>query len=190
MDLVGYSEQIFNAIREDFTAFFDKLGDRRPPHLYFVPVSALSGDNIVRTTTAMPWYTGPSLLELLESVPAAETGASDPFRLAVQRVLRPNQNFRGFAGDIAAGTVRPEDLIMVLPSRRTSRVDKIVTFDGELDKAHAPQSVTLTLADELDISRGDLLVSPDSPAVTTVHFTASLVWMDERPLDLTRRYLL
>jgi sulfate adenylyltransferase large subunit len=190
MDLVDYDEQTFNNIRADFTAFFDQLVDLRPPHLYFVPVSALSGDNVVHPTAAMPWYTGPALLELLESVPAAEAGASDPFRLAVQRVLRPNQNFRGFAGQIAAGTIRPGDPIMVLPSRRTSRVDRIVTFDGDLDGAHAPQSVTLTLTDELDISRGDLLVSPESPAITTTRFTASLVWMDEQPLDLTRRYLL
>jgi sulfate adenylyltransferase subunit 1 (EFTu-like GTPase family) len=190
MDLVNYSEQVFNNIRADFTAFFDQLGDLRPPHLYFVPVSALSGDNVVHPTTAMPWYAGPSLLDLLESVPAAEIGASDPFRLAVQRVLRPNQNFRGFAGQIAAGTIRPGDPIMVLPSHRTSRVHSIVTFDGDLDEAHAPQSVTITLTDELDISRGDLLVSPESPAVTTTRFTASLVWMDEQPLDLTRRYLL
>jgi sulfate adenylyltransferase large subunit len=190
MDLVDFNEQVFNNIRADFTAFFDQLGDLQPPHLYFVPVSALSGDNVVHPTTAMPWYTGPALLELLESVPAAEAGAADPFRLAVQRVLRPNQNFRGFAGQIAAGTIRPGDPIMVLPSRRISRVDRIVTFDGDLDEAHAPQSVTLTLTDELDISRGDLLVSPESPAITTSRFTASLVWMDEQPLDLTRRYLL
>jgi sulfate adenylyltransferase large subunit len=190
MDLVDFNEQVFNDIRADFTAFFDQLGDLRPPHLYFVPVSALSGDNVVHPTAAMPWYIGPSLLELLESVPAAEAGAFDPFRLAVQRVLRPDQNFRGFAGQIAAGTIRPGDPIMVLPSRRISRVDRIVTFDGDLDEAHAPQSVTLTLTDELDISRGDLLVSPESPAVTTTRFTASLVWMDEQPLDLNRRYLL
>jgi sulfate adenylyltransferase large subunit len=190
MDLVHYDEAVFNAIRADFTAFFNQLGDLRPPNLYFVPVSALTGDNVVRTTSAMPWYTGPSLLELLESIPAAEAHAAEPFRLAVQRVIRPNQNFRGFAGQIASGTIRPGDPIMVLPSRRTSRVRSIVTFDGDLPAAHSPQSVTITLTDELDISRGDLLVTPDSPAVTTSHFTASIVWMDEQPLDLTRRYLL
>jgi sulfate adenylyltransferase large subunit len=190
MDLVHYDEGVFNAIRADFTAFFDQLGDLRPPNLYFIPVSALTGDNVVSTTSAMPWYTGPALLELLESVPAAEAHAAEPFRLAVQRVIRPNQNFRGFAGQIAAGTIHPGDPIMVLPSRRTSRVRSIVTFDGDLPAAHSPQSVTITLTDELDISRGDLLVTPDSPAVTTSHFTASLVWMDEQPLDLTRRYLL
>ena len=190
MDLIDYDEQVFNTIRKSFTNFFDQLQDLRLPQLYFVPVSALTGDNVVHSTTAMPWYSGPSLLELLESVPAAEAGASDPFRLAVQRVLRPSQNFRGFAGQIAAGTIRPGDSIMVLPSRRTSRVQSIVTFDGDLLEAYAPQSVTLTLTDELDISRGDLLVSPESPAIITTRFTASLVWMDEHPLDLTRRYLL
>jgi sulfate adenylyltransferase large subunit len=190
MDLVNYDERVFNSIRADFAAFFDQLGDLRPPHLYFVPVSALTGDNVVRLTTAMPWYTGPSLLELLQSVPAAEAGVSGSFRFAVQRVIRPSQNFRGFAGQIAAGIVRPGDSIMVLPSRRTSRIRSIVTFDGDLSVAQAPQSVTVTLTDELDISRGDLIVSLESPAVTTKRFTASLVWMDEKPLDLTRRYLL
>src|SRR5271156_4702246 len=190
MDLVNYEKPSFDAISADFTAFFDELGDLRPPHLYFVPVSALTGDNVARPTTAMPWYEGPSLLELLESVPAAEAGVADPFRFAVQRVLRPNQDFRGFSGQIAAGTIRPGDPIMVLPSRRTSHVQSVVTFDGNLSWALAPQSVTLTLTDELDISRGDLIVAPESPTLTTKNFTASLVWMDEKPLDLTRRYLL
>ena len=190
MDLVDYEENVFDSIRADFTAFFEQLGDLKPPHLKFVPISALTGDNVVHPTTAMPWYKGPSLLELLQSAPVAEAGASDPLRFAVQRVLRPNHDFRGFAGQIAAGTIRPGDTIMVLPSRRTSSVRSIVTFDGDLPVAQSPQSVTLTLTDELDISRGDLIVSPESPAVTTKRFTASLVWMDERPLDLTRRYLL
>jgi sulfate adenylyltransferase large subunit len=190
MDLVNYDERIFNKIRKDFTSFFDLLGDLKPPHLYFIPVSALEGDNVVRRTAAMPWYAGLSLLELLESVPGAETGESDPFRFVVQRVLRPHQNFRGFSGQIAAGTIRPGDSIMVLPSRRTSGIRSIVTFDGDLQAAFAPQSVTLTLTDELDISRGDLIVTPEFPAVTTERFTASLVWMNEQPLDLGRRYLL
>jgi sulfate adenylyltransferase large subunit len=190
MDLVDYEEQVFDSIRDDFITFFDQLGDLRPPCLNFVPISALTGDNVVRQTTAMPWYAGPSLLELLQTVPAADAGASESFRFSVQRVVRPNHDFRGFAGQIAAGTIRPGDEIMVLPSRRTSRIRGIVTFDGDLPVAQAPQSVTLTLTDELDISRGDLIVSPESPAVTTKRFTASLVWMDERPLDLTRRYLL
>jgi sulfate adenylyltransferase large subunit len=190
MDLVDYEERVFDSICADFTAFFDQLGNLRPPNLNFVPVSALTGDNVVRPTTMMPWYRGPSLLDLLQSAPAAEAGASDSFRFVVQRVLRPNHDFRGFAGQIAAGTIQPGDPIIVLPSRRTSSVRSIVTFDGDLPVAHAPQSVTLTLTDELDIGRGDLIVSPESPAVTTKRFTASLVWMDEKPLDLTRRYLL
>jgi sulfate adenylyltransferase large subunit len=190
MDLVGYDEAVFDAIRKDFTAFFDELGDIRPPHLYFVPVSALTGDNVVHPTTAMPWYSGPSLLQLLEQVPAVDARTDAPFRLAIQRVLRPNLDFRGLAGQIAAGTIRPGDEVMALPSRRTSRVKSIVTFDGELAQAHAPQSVVLTLQDELDISRGDLLVTPEAPAITTTHLTASLVWMDEDPLQLNRRYVL
>ncbi|WP_260738474.1 sulfate adenylyltransferase subunit CysN [Tunturiibacter lichenicola] len=190
MDLVDYDEQVFDAIRQDFTAFFEQLEDLRPPHLYFIPVSALEGDNVVRRTATMDWYKGPSLLELLESVPAVDDSGSDPFRFAVQRVLRPNQDFRGFSGQIAAGTIRPGDSVMVLPSRRTSSVRSIVTFDGDLQKAIAPQSVTLTLTDELDVSRGDLIVSLESPAIITERFVASLVWMDEQPLDLARRYLL
>ena len=190
MDLVNYDKGVFDAIREDFTVFFEQLGDIRPPHLYFIPVSALEGENVVRRTSVMPWYEGPSLLELLEAVPAAETSRSAPFRFAVQRVLRPDQNFRGVSGQIAAGTIRPGDSVTVLPSRRTTRIRSIVTFDGDLQEAIAPQSVTLTFTDELDISRGDLIVSSDSPAAITEHFTASLVWMDEQPLDFTRRYLL
>ena len=190
MDLVNYDEGVFEAIRNDFTAFFEELGELRPPRLYFVPVSALTGDNVVHATTEMPWYTGPSLLEVLETVPAADARTDAAFRFPVQRVLRPNLDFRGFAGQIAAGVVRPGDAIMALPSRRTSRVKSIVTFDGELAQAHAPQSVVLTLEDELDISRGDLLVAPDASAITTTRLSASLVWMDEQPLQLNRRYLL
>ena len=190
MDLVGYDEGVFDTIRRDFTKFFDELGELRPANIYFVPVSALAGDNVVHPTTEMPWYKGPSLLELLESVPAVDAKTDAPFRLAVQRVLRPNLDFRGFAGQIAAGTIRVGDAIMALPSRRTSKVKSIVTFDGELAQAQAPQSVTLTLEDEVDISRGDILVAPDSASVVTTNLTASLVWMDEQPLELNRRYLL
>jgi small GTP-binding protein len=211
MDLVGYDEAVFNKIREDFTSFFDQLAttpgappsaaasssirmgeapQSLRPTVYFVPVSALTGDNVVEPTSAMPWYSGPSLLQILESVPAAGTNSENPFRFAVQRVIRPNLDFRGFAGQIAAGTIRPGDAIMALPSRRTSKVRSIVTFDGELKQAHAPQSVNLTLEDELDISRGDLLVDPASTPVVTTRFTASLVWMDEHPLQTNRRYLL
>ena len=195
MDLVGYAEEVFERIREEFTAFYASTAeaqgrDLARSQMYFVPVSALAGDNVVHRTAAMPWYAGPSLLELLETVPAAELSADAPFRMSVQRVIRPNLDFRGFAGQIASGVVRRGDTLMVLPSRRTSIVRSIVTFDGELQEARAPLSVLLTLEDEVDISRGDLLVAADAPATTTSRFSATLVWMDERPLDLTRRYLL
>jgi sulfate adenylyltransferase subunit 1 len=168
----------------------DRASGRPSAVLHFVPVSALAGDNVVHASRNMPWYTGPSLLNLLETVPTAEGLRTAPFRMAVQRVIRPNLDFRGFAGQIASGTVRPGDEIVALPSGRTSKVKSIVTYDGELAEAHAPLSVTLTLEDELDISRGDLLAAPDSAPKTARHFTASLVWMDEQPLELGRRYLL
>ena len=193
MDLVGYDEATFRAIRTDFSAFFadvQRQVSAQGAELHFVPVSALAGDNVVHVSAAMPWYTGPPLLHLLESVPANDVAPGASFRLAVQRVIRPHLDFRGFAGQIAAGSVRPGDEIMVLPSRRRSRVRSIVTFGGELAQALAPQSITLTLEDELDISRGDLLVSPAAPAVLTKQLEATLVWMHEQPLDLGRRYLL
>jgi sulfate adenylyltransferase subunit 1 len=192
MDLVEFSESIFESIRREFSGFFASLDI--PGHaataLYFVPVSALAGDNVVRESERTPWYAGPSLLQLLESIPSSQVNAEVPFRMAVQRVLRPNLDFRGFAGQIAAGTIRRGDQVLVQPSRRASRVQRIVTFDGDLEEATAPLSVTLTLEDEIDISRGDLLVAPDAPAIVSSRFTASLVWMDETPLDPARRYLL
>ena len=190
MDLVEYDERVFDAIRRDFTQFFAELGDLGTAQIYFVPVSALTGENVVHRTSAMPWYCGPALLELLEDVPAADAQDDAPFRLAVQRVIRPSLDFRGFAGQIAAGTIRPGDEVVALPSGRSSRVKSIVTFGGELEEARAPQSVTLTLEDEVDISRGDLLVSPSAPARVATRFVASVVWMDEQPLEVKRRFLL
>jgi sulfate adenylyltransferase large subunit len=194
MDLVGYDESVFDAIREEFSAFFDELAvadkSLQSHQIYYVPVSALSGDNVVNATSAMRWYTGPSLLQLLELIPSTELIRTAPFRLAVQRVIRPDQDFRSFAGQIASGTIRLGDEVMVLPSRRTTRVRSIVTFDGELDEAYAPLSISLTLEDELDISRGDILVAPEAPASVARRFNASLVWMSSEPLDLSRRYLL
>jgi sulfate adenylyltransferase subunit 1 len=192
MDLIGYDEGAFRAIEQDFSLLLDQIAadTGNPVEAIFVPVSALVGDNVVHRTDSMPWYTGPSLLELLESVPAARETHSAPFRFPVQRVIRPNHTFRGFAGQIASGTIRKGDSITVLPSGRTAEVERIVTFDGDLAEAHAPLSVTLVLNHELDISRGDLIASTQGTPSVTRHIGASLVWMDQRPLALNRRYLL
>jgi len=192
MDLIGYSEAAFRAIERDFSAVLNEIAadTGNPVEAIFVPVSALVGDNVVHTTNAMPWYTGPSLLQLLESVPASRLTHAAPFRFPVQRVIRPTHNFRGFAGQIASGTVRPGDLVTVLPSGKIAAIERIVTYDGDLGEAHAPLSVTLVLDRELDISRGDLIASAQALPSVTRHLGASLVWMDERPLALNRRYLL
>jgi sulfate adenylyltransferase large subunit len=192
MDLIGYDEKAFRAIEADFTAVLDQIATDtgNPVEAIFVPVSALAGDNIVHRSGAMPWYDGPSLLELLESLPSSLDTRTAPFRFPVQRVLRPDRTFRGFAGQIASGTIAPGDKITVLPSGRTAEVARIVTYDGDLDAAHAPLSVTLVLDRELDISRGDLIVATQAPAVVSKSVKAALVWMDSRPLQRNRRYLL
>ncbi len=195
MDLVGYGQGAFQSIERAFRDFFAELagnniGAHEQAQLHFIPVSALAGDNIVHPSAAMPWYTGPALLDLLESVPTANHTPDAPFRLAVQRVVRPNLDFRGFAGQISSGTIHPGDPILVQPSGRRSSVTRIVTYGGDLAEASAPLSVTLTLADEIDISRGDLLSAPDRPATVATTFTASLVWMSETPLARNTRLLL
>jgi sulfate adenylyltransferase large subunit len=187
MDLVDYSEEVFNKLERDFATLAERVGIES---FEAIPISALEGDNVVRGRDRMPWYEGPSLLAYLENVEVAGRDSNAPFRLPVQRVIRPDQNFRGFAGQIAAGTVRAGDRIVALPSGKTSRVERIVTFDGDLDVASAPLSVTLTLEDELDISRGDLIVTPDELPAVTNHFAASAVWLHEQPLALHKRYLL
>ena len=196
MDLIGYDEGTFHAIKHSFSVLLDQIAadTGNPVEPIFVPVSALKGDNIVHransATNTMPWYNGPSLLELLESLPSSVDTRSEPFRFPVQRVLRPDHTFRGFAGQIASGTIRPGDKITVLPSGRGAEVARIVTWDGDLAEAHAPLSVTLVLDRELDISRGDLIASADEPAFAVKHVKAALVWMDQRPLERKRRYLL
>jgi sulfate adenylyltransferase large subunit len=192
MDLIGYDESAFRAIERDFSLVLDQIAadTGNPVEAIFVPVSALAGDNVVHSTSSMPWYTGPSLLELLEALPPSRDTRSAPFRFPVQRVLRPSHNFRGFAGQIASGTVRPGDTITVLPSGRSAQVERIVTFDGDLAEAFAPLSVTLVPNHQLDISRGDLIASANATPSVTRHIGASLVWMDQRPLALKRRYLL
>src|SRR5664279_1458124 len=192
MDLIGYSEDAFRAIEGDFQLVLEQIATDtgNPVEATFVPVSALAGDNIVHRSPAMPWYAGPSLLELLESLPSSHDARTEPFRFPVQRVLRPDHTFRGFAGQIGSGTVRPGDTITVLPSGRSAQVRRIVTWDGDLEQARAPLSVTLVLDRELDISRGDLIVSAQTPATVAKNLTAAVVWMDQRPLELNRRYLI
>jgi sulfate adenylyltransferase subunit 1 len=192
MDLIGYDESRFRAIERDFTLLLDQIAadTGNPVEATFVPVSALAGDNIVRNSEAMPWYEGPSLLELLESLPSTREIGTEPFRFSVQRVLRPDHTFRGFAGQIASGRVRPGDKITVLPSGRNASVARIVTYDGDLEEAYAPLSITLVLDREIDISRGDLIVASEAPAIVSKSVKAALVWMDQRPLAPNRRYLL
>ena len=192
MDLIGYDEAKFRAIELDFTALLAQIAEDtgNPVEAHFVPVSALVGDNVVRASENTPWYSGPSLLHLLEALPPSEAAFGAPFRFPVQRVLRPDHTFRGFAGQIASGIIRPGDKISVLPSGHSATVARIVTFDGDLSEAQAPLSVTLVLDREVDISRGDLIVAEESRATVSKNIEAALVWMDQRPLDSKRRYLL
>jgi sulfate adenylyltransferase large subunit len=192
MDLIGYDQSAFRAIEIEFSAVLDQIAAETgtPVERRFVPVSALAGDNVVHRSPSMPWYSGPSLLELLEQLPSARETRTEPFRLPVQRVLRPDQSFRGFAGQIASGTVRPGDEVIVLPSNRSARVERIVTWDGDLEEAVAPLSVTLVLDRELDVSRGDLISSFEAHATIARSMKAAMVWMDQKPLDVSRRYLL
>ena len=185
MDLVGYDQSVFNQIRGEFEPFLKKIhaGD-----CYFLPLSALKGDNVVQRSHTMPWFEGPSLLEYLESVETRNRTIAAPFRMAVQGVLRPDQTFRGYTGQIASGVVRPGDEILAQPSGRRSRVRRIATFDGDLQVAHAPLSVTLTLDDEIDIGRGDMISSSTEPHRGRT-FDATMVWFDSRPLDTARHYL-
>src|SRR5690348_8291172 len=154
MDLAGYDETVFRGIEAEFADVLHRLGVQ---HAYFLPISALAGDNVARRSRKMPWFAGPSLLEHLESVPLHNPTFDAAFRFPVQRVVRPDHTFRGYAGQVASGTVRPGDTIVALPSGRRSKIKSIETYDGPVDRAVAPMSVTLTLEDELDISRGDLI---------------------------------
>ena len=187
MDLVGYDGDVFRAIEAEFREFLSCLG---APHAYFLPISALAGDNVVRRSRNMPWFGGPSLLEYLETVPVHNRAHSAAFRFPVQRVVRPDHEFRGYAGQVVSGTIRRGDAILVLPSGRRSRVKSIETFDGALEEAVAPMSVTLTLEDELDISRGDMIVPADRIPEVARQFDANAVWLSEEPLDPARAYLL
>jgi bifunctional enzyme CysN/CysC len=188
MDLVDYDQGAFDAVVSDYRAFADSagIGD-----WVAIPVSGLNGDNVVAGSKAMAWYTGPSLLEHLETMPlAGDADARRPLRLPVQYAIRPNQDFRGFAGQIASGTVRPGDKVRILPSGRTSTVSRILLGDDELAQAIAGQSVTLTLADEVDCARGDVIAAADDAPQAADQFQADLVWMAETELVPGRGYWL
>jgi bifunctional enzyme CysN/CysC len=186
MDLVDYAQQRFDDIVADYRAFAQSIGiEQFTP----IPISGLNGDNITTKSERMPWYTGLALLPFLENVPVdGEHRVTQPFRMAVQWVNRPNLDFRGFSGWIESGAVKPGDSIRVLPSGRTSKIQSIVTFDGTLKEAVAGQSVTLTLSDEVDCSRGDLIVTADAPLEVADQFEATVVWMDEQEMLPGRPY--
>jgi bifunctional enzyme CysN/CysC/sulfate adenylyltransferase subunit 1 len=190
MDLVEYSQQSFEAIRKEFGALCGQLG---LPDATVIPVSALEGANVVTRSAATPWYQGPTLLEYLETVPLAVAETTGPMRFPVQLVLRPDANFRGFAGQVARGMLRAGDRVMALPSRRETVVRRIVTYEGDLAAASYPQSVTVELEDEIDLSRGEMLVAADAAgeALPTVsnRFRAMVVWMHEDPLVVGRTYI-
>ena len=187
MDLVAYAEERFEAIRQEYLAFAAELPDRTH---WFLPLSALGGDNVVTRSERMPWYGGAPLLELLDTVPVDADRNLVDFRFPVQYVSRPSPDFRGFAGTIASGSVKVGDEVVSLPSGRTSRVARIVTFDGDLPEATAPMAVTLTLEDEIDASRGDVLCPPGDRPFVASRLEAMLVWMDARPMVPGREYLL
>jgi sulfate adenylyltransferase large subunit len=187
MDLVGYSEDVFRRIVDHFTAYLHDIGITQ---VQFIPISALEGDNVVHRTTHMPWYDGPTLLEHLEALPIAGQNEASPFRFPVQYVIRPDLNFRGYGGQVASGLIRPGDTVLALPSGRTATVRSITTFEGDLSEAYAPMSVAITLEEEIDISRGDMLVHPQRLPHVTRSLKAKLVWMNERPLALNHPYLL
>jgi bifunctional enzyme CysN/CysC len=187
MDLVGFSQEVFQRICDEFRRFAAQLDFK---DVTFVPVSALKGDNIVERSDRAPWYTGPSVLGYLETVPIAADRNLQDFRYPVQYVIRPHLNYRGFAAEIASGRVSKGDPILVLPSRQRSRVASIDTYEGSLESAAAPLSVTLTLTDEVDVSRGDMLVHPDSVPNVNNRFEATLVWMHQKALDPQKSYLL
>jgi len=180
MDLVDYKQEAFDRIVEDYKHFITQLD---VPDVTFIPLSALKGDNVVDLSDKMPWYHGKSMLEFLETVHVSSDRNFEDFRYPVQYVIRPDLKYRGFAGKMASGVLRKGDEVMVLPSGKKSHVKSITTYDGDLEYAFPPQSISLTLEDEIDISRGNMLIHPDNSPKVSRHFEAMLVWMDEKPMN-------
>ncbi|WP_445345004.1 sulfate adenylyltransferase subunit CysN [Acinetobacter bohemicus] len=189
MDLVEFSETRFNEIQAEYANFVSQLGDRKPSNIIFTPISALNGDNVVNVSEHTPWYKGETLMGTLESVQINRDTAKRDFRFPVQYVNRPNLDFRGFAGTIALGEINVGDKVVALPSGKSSTVKEIVTFDGNLEHAFAGQAVTLTLNDEIDVSRGNMLVRADQgiPAISR-SVKATVVWMADQPLVIGKLY--
>jgi sulfate adenylyltransferase large subunit len=186
MDLADFREDLFLQLQRDFQELAGQLGI---PKVQCVPVSALDGDNVVDRSVRTRWYQGPTMLEHLETVPLSAGDSLDSLRFPVQMVIRPDANFRGFAGRVASGVIRPGTEVLALPSGQKSTVRSIATFDGELTEAFAPMSVTLQLQDEIDLSRGDMLVAPENPPKAARKFRAMAVWLHESPLEVGKPYL-
>jgi sulfate adenylyltransferase large subunit len=188
MDLVGYSEETFNKIKGDYLAFVKTLDLQ---DIHFIPMSALDGDNVVNSSENIPWFDGKPMMELLNTIEIASDHNFADARFPVQYVNRPNLDFRGFCGTVASGVFHKGDAITVLPSGKTSKIKAIVTYDGELEQAFAAMAVTLTLEDEIDISRGDVIIGRQQAAPTIADkFKASIVWMTEQPMTPGRRYMI
>lgn len=185
MDLVDFDKKVFDDIASEFSAFVAPLGI---PDVTCIPLSALDGDNVVEKSDRTPWYEGKCLLDYLETVPIDLDRNFDDFRYPVQYVLRPNLDFRGFCGKVASGIIRKGDEVMALPSRKTSKIKSITTYEGEIEEAFPPMCVTLSLEDEIDISRGEMLVKPDNLPIEDRNFEAMLVWMDEETMDPSKQF--
>lgn len=187
MDLVDFDQNVFNNIRNEYQQLVDQLDIE---DVNYFPLSALEGDNVVEKSDRTPWYEGPALLDFLETVPIHLDRNMKDFRYPVQYVLRPNLDFRGFCGKIASGVVRKGDEVVALPSMKRSRVKGIHTYEGEIDEAFCPMSPVITLEDEIDISRGEMIVHPDNVPNIGRNFEAMLVWMDEEPMDRNKQFFI
>ena len=187
MDLVDFSEEVFEKIKKEYLALTNQLGIE---DVTCIPLSALMGDNVVEKSMRTPWYDGISLLQFLETVPIDRDRNMDDFRFPVQYVLRPNLDFRGFCGKVASGVIHKGDEVMALPSMKRSHVKSIVAYKDELDYAFCPQSICITLEDEIDISRGEMIVRPDNLPDIGRYFQTMMVWMDEEPMNRSKQFFL